>query len=96
MSRATESASRQAAMANWQGSWAHGDVFAGSRVAYCELPESAHIEFLPPFQTGLTHLGVSIMGSDCTEHEDVTVLLTRGEVERLRDALTEWLDRSAL
>lgn len=86
---------RGAAFAGWQGAWSHPGPFAGETVAHCELPADARIEFLPPFQTGVTHLGVSVMGSDCTEFEDVTVMLHRIEVERLRDALTAWLDRVA-
>lgn len=91
-----ESAARQAVFSTWQGHRGHRGAFAGARVAYCELPAGAWIEFLPPFQTGITHLAVSIMGSDCTEHEDVTVLLDRAQVERLRDALSDWLERGVL
>lgn len=90
------SKTREAAFERWNGSWANAGAFAGAKVAYCELPDGAHIELLPTFQTGLTHLGMSVMGSDCTEYEDITVLLTRDQVERLRDALSEWLDRGAL
>lgn len=96
MTAPKESAARRGTFERWQGSWSDMGAFAGSKVAWCELPDGAWLEFLPSFQTGITHLAVSVMGSDCTEFEDVTVLLARDQVERLRDALSEWLDRGAL
>ncbi|MCW3041533.1 MAG: hypothetical protein JWM31_3438 [Solirubrobacterales bacterium] len=63
-------------------------------------PEGATVELLDTLS--LTSLALSVCGIECDDWEcdcmdnDATVVLDRPEVERLRDALTTWLERGAL